>query len=348
MGKRNGPPSDRVQAGRIEKQRRDAARSKLPAWYLRLSSQQYTKYRSVSPEDFDEDISELGESDKSSEMEDDAECECDSDASECDCGFEDEKDEDNESEKTCEGSEAEFYYEMKDCRRERKKSLLEERKREEEAKESAMDYAKAKEEEVNTAYTAFKKTQRRVQKKGEKIPLDFDLSHRGGITYKLFSTQHVEWLFGSSIYPTQRADFHYLDECDGVPRPKDGEERPMFGMIYLDAMATCNYGPIAVPTQARRKTVRITGGKKYELKFKFFKKKYLKLSVPRAVVEEGTKLPPDAPETFEFVGILRDLEKEKEERLRAAEEEKKNRPASPRESYFEMNHPMGWWAQSRW
>ena len=211
-----------------------------------------------------------------------------------------------------------------------------------------MDYAKAKEEEVNTAYTAFKKTQRRVKKKDEKIPLDFDLSHRGGITYKLFSTQHVEWLFDSSMYPTQRANFHYLDECDSVPRPKDGEERPIFGMIYLDAMATCNYGPIAVPTQARRKTVRITGGKKYELKFKFFKKKYLKLSVPRAVVEEGTKLPPDAPETFEFVGILRDLEKEKEERLRAAEEEKKNRPASPRESYFEMNHPMGWWAQSRW
>ena len=69
-----------------------------------------------------------------SEMEDDAECKCDSDASECDCGFEDEKDEDNESEKTCEGSEAEFYYEMKDCRRERKKSLLEERKREEEGR----------------------------------------------------------------------------------------------------------------------------------------------------------------------------------------------------------------------
>lgn len=66
------------------------------------------------------------------------------------------------------------------------------------------------------------------------------------------------------------------------------------------------------------------------------------------MVEKDTKLPPDAPETFEFVGILRDLEKEKEERLRAAEEEKKNRPESPRESYFEMNHPMGWWAQSRW
>ena len=176
MGKRNGPPSDRVQAGRIEKQRRDEARAKLPAWYLRLSSQQFTKHRSVYPYEFDEDLSELGESDKSSEEEDE-ECECDSDASECDCGFEDEKDDDNESEKTCEGSEAEFYYEMKDCRRERKKSLLQERKTIEKEKESAMEISKAKEEEVNTAYTAFKKAQRRAKKKDETILLDFVLGH---------------------------------------------------------------------------------------------------------------------------------------------------------------------------
>jgi hypothetical protein len=216
MGKRHGPPSDRVQAGRIEKQTRNEARAKLPAWYLRLSSQQYTKYRSVSPEAFDEDLSELGESDKSSEVEDEAECECDSDASACDCGFEDVNDEDNESEKTCEGSEAEFYYEMKDCRRERKKSLLQERMTIEKEKESAMEISKAKEEEVNTAYTAFKKTQRRAKKKGETIPLDFVLGRRG-MVYDLFSTQHVEWLFLFSMYSTQRADF-YLDECyDGLP-----------------------------------------------------------------------------------------------------------------------------------
>lgn len=313
MGKRNGPPSDRVQAGRIEKQRRDEARAKLPAWYLRLSSQLYTKYRSVSPEAFDEDLSELGESDKPSEEEDEPECECDSDASECDCGFEDEKDEDNQSEKTCEGSEAEFYYEMKDCRRERKKSVLQERKTIEKEKESAMEISKAKEEEVNTAYTAFKKTRRQAKKKGETIPLDFVFGHRG-IVYDLFSTQHVEWLFIYSMFSTQRADFYYLDECHGGPPPQDGEERSMFGMIYINAEATCEYGPIAVPTRARRKTVKVIGDKTYELKFKFFDKKYLKLSLPRAMLERGIKLPPDAPETFEFVGILRDMAQESRRR----------------------------------
>jgi hypothetical protein len=86
----------------------------------------------------------------------------------------------------------------------------------------------------------------------------------------------------------------------------------------------------------------------YDLRLKFFGNEYLKLSVPRALVEGHHKLRSGAPERFEFVGILRDLEKEKTERKQAAEEEEKRRPASPRESYFEMNHPMGWWAQSRW
>jgi hypothetical protein len=138
-------------------------------------------------------------------------------------------------------------------------------------------------------------------------PLDFDLSRRGSIIYNLFSTQHVKWLFNYSLYPTQRADFYYLDESLGGLPPKDGEEMPMFGMIYISAMASCNYGPIAVPTQAQCKTVKVIGDKTYELKFKFFGKKYLKLSVPRAVVEKDTKLLPDAPEIFEFVGILRDI-----------------------------------------
>jgi hypothetical protein len=72
------------------------------------------------------------------------------------------------------------------------------------------------------------------------------------------------------------------------------------------------------------------GAGKYDLRLKFFGNEYLKVSVPRALVEGGHKLRSGAPERFEFVGIVRDLEKEKIERKKAC-------PASPRESYFEMD-----------
>lgn len=79
-------------------------RKRLPAWFRRVSILDIREHRNYRPEDFDVDISELGESDKSSEEEEkeEAKCECDSDASECDCGFADEddnRDDDNTSEK---------------------------------------------------------------------------------------------------------------------------------------------------------------------------------------------------------------------------------------------------------
>jgi hypothetical protein len=53
------------------------------------------------------------------------------------------------------------------------------------------------------------------------------------------------------------------------------------------------------------------------------------------------------PEMFDFVGILRDIEKERKERAEACKSSIRNRLPSPRESFFEMSHPMGWWNQSR-
>lgn len=56
--------------------------------------------------------------------------------------------------------------------------------------------------------------------------------------------------------------------------------------------------------------------------------------------------PPAAQEVFEFVGIWRDLEEEKAERRERMA--KARRSPSPRESWFEMNHPMGSWNQLRY
>ncbi|KAH8766426.1 hypothetical protein F5882DRAFT_413781 [Hyaloscypha sp. PMI_1271] len=320
------------QGWRIQKQRREEARSKLPAWYWRVLSMRFDS--DVEPGDYDEDISELGESDKSSEEDDERECDCGDDVSECDCDLKDGEntDEESGSEKTCNGSDAELYYELKEERKTRKRELLEGRKREEKAKELEKEFVKGKEDEVNAAYQAFRKARRRAKKRGEKIPIDFTASR----SYKLYSSDHVEWAYDHSImYSTQRADFDYIDECDGgAPSPNDGSEKPLYGQIYLDGAANCTFGPIPVPKRARRKDMAVTssgdGGGKYDLRLKFFGNEYLKVSVPRALVEGGLKLRSGAPERFEFVGIVRDLEEEKIERKKAC-------PASPRESYFEMD-----------
>ena len=90
----------------------------------------------------------------------------------------------------------------------------------------------------------------------------------------------------------------------------------------------------------------------YELSFKFIGNGYLKLRVSREMVFmnrycAGPPAPPAAaPEMFEFVGIRRDWEKEKAEQQERMT--KARRSPSPRESWFEMNHPMGSWHQSRY
>lgn len=74
--------------------------------------------------------------------------------------------------------------------------------------------------------------------------------------------------------------------------------------------------------------------------------------------------PSSAPEPFEFVGIWdgkeqrRSTEKSEKKPERKPEKKRKReeleqvkplkrvqRSPSPRESWFEMNHPMGWWHQ---
>lgn len=52
-----------------------------------------------------------------------------------------------------------------------------------------------------------------------------------------------------------------------------------------------------------------------------------------------------APENFEFVGNLESQERKKMEEER---QKKRKRSPSPRETFFEMNHPMGYWNMGRW
>lgn len=194
-----------------------------------------------------------------------------------------------------------------------------------------------------------------------------------GQSFKLYSKDYVEFC----DYPlrgTKRAEFYIVNEdylspftlpivngltgaindspappiSNKVDNEEDhqvfGESQLVDGQIYCDSDASCQF-QLPLPTRARRKTIRVTTcGQKYDLQLRFFSNQYLKLSVPRALFKDAYRGRHGdfsrAPETFEFVGILRDMEREKQERKEQLERERKNAPSSPKFSMFNSFH--GW------
>jgi hypothetical protein len=261
---------------------------------------------------------------------------------------------DDESERSYAGSLAERYYELKDEREERKRELLEERRTIEKEREKQMKFERAKEDEVYAAYKSFKKARRRARKEGRKIPIDSIV----GQEFTLYSSDYVDKYtseFGETPDKTRRVNFYYLDECDiswnaGKSVGEEDKSTYVEGQVYLDSDAECTFSPIRLPTYARRKDMKLKSDDgKYALWFKFFGNGYLKLSISRNFLFEGRLGSSSAtPEMFDFVGIWRDWEKEKKEMAEKHERRAKNRAPSPRESWFEMNHPMGSWNQMGW
>ncbi|KAK4154790.1 hypothetical protein C8A00DRAFT_42474 [Chaetomidium leptoderma] len=339
----------RTEASRVGKSRRAQRDSRsLPSWYYRVLAFSYKGDREVVPCDFDEDLSEL-EDDKEQERDDvkqlngeeeqeeEEDCECDGDDSECSCQFEDDNgvDDGSESDRSYDGSDADYYYELKEEREERKLEKLQQRRE----KERERERERIKEEEVCAAYRSLKG-----------VPID----SLAGQEFKLFCSDHVDHFY-SDLYPTKRVSFYRLDDEgnlrlddeDNDPRQdktKLGSETDMlYGDIYLGADANCGFGPFRPPKRASRKAVKVRScDGTYELSFKFLGNGFLKLSVSREMVfmsrysASPPAPPPTAPAVFEFVGIWRDLEKEEAER-------QETRDRSPRETWFEMNHPMGSW-----
>ncbi|KAL2256134.1 hypothetical protein VTK26DRAFT_2136 [Humicola hyalothermophila] len=206
---------------------------------------------------------------------------------------------------------------------------------------------RTKEAEVRVAYRSLK----RARKKGKTIPID----SLAGQEFTLFCSDHFDHFYSYLYYPTKRVEFYHLDEDDPrLDKPKLGSENAMlYGQVYLNESANCEFGPFPPPKRASRKAVKVKCcDGTYGLSVKFLGNGYLKLRVSREMVFMGRydasydasplALPPTAPETFEFVGIWRDREKEKTEQQETPSET----PSSP-QNWFEMTHPMGSWKQ-RW
>ncbi|KAL1853987.1 hypothetical protein Daus18300_011576 [Diaporthe australafricana] len=286
------------------------------------------------------------------ETEDDAEqvseeekdCECGGEDSECDCRFEDDSDPDEESERSYEGSDADDYYDLKKEREERKWEKLQERME----KDRVLELERSKEEEVRAAY----KSLRKAEKEHRTIPVE-SLASQG---FKLFCSDHVNHCHDDYyFYPTKEVKFYHMDGTWEHPfnphvRPESGYEADMlYGRLYLNDRATCTFGPFRPRSHASWKPVKVKSSNGvYELSFQFIGKGYLKLRLSSEFVfmdrhNSDEDPPPTAPEVFDFVGIWFDRDKELEEaEQREAEMElRRLRAPSPRESWFELNHPMG-------
>lgn len=344
-------------ASRVEKAR--APRAGLPDWYYRVLALRWDQepFTDTNPCDFDEDLSELQEeSEDGGEGESEEEdCECDGEDSECDCQFQDDGDsEDDESERSYDGSDADYYYELKEEREERKREMLEEQLDKERDKKRRFEFERSKEEEVRAAERSLRKVQK------ERRTFHANPRSLADEEFHLFCSDHVNHFYDSGLYETKFVDFFHPDDMqvdDGSDDRdvKSGDDAGLlYGTLFLDLNASCKFGPFFPPSNATFRPVKVEScDGKYKLSLDFLGNGYLKLSVSRDMVFKGwndkspAEFPPDAPapKVFEFVGIWRDPEKEKAEQEKMEMERKEfrrqHRLPSPRETWFELNHPMG-------
>ncbi|KAF3062541.1 hypothetical protein CFAM422_010585 [Trichoderma lentiforme] len=303
---------------------------KLPAWYYRLVALTIKEDRDVEPDDFDEDISDIDRTPDPSEVD----CDCDPDE---DCECDDQSS--HGSERSYNGSDADYYYELKDEREERKQELREMKKEEREEKERVRKAEGVKEEEVRAAY----KSLQQAESKGQLLP---PFNCIAGNNFRLYSLDHVDHRYNSSLYPSKYVEFYYFEEGDDTCTSKQppSRETKIQGHLYLNVDCGCDFALFSPPKQA--------GLEKYSLKdvegkytpiFQFISNDHLIMTVSRDLVFRDVPGHPKdlAPDTFTFYGIRYDYKEEK--RLRD-EKRKRKRSPSPRDTWFERSHPMGAWS----
>jgi hypothetical protein len=303
-------------------------RKELPAWYEHVSrlvasreleSENYGLSDGPYPEDFDEDISEL-------ESESGFACHCASDASDCECDLDERDFTDEDS----------VYAEYKEMREERQRELAELRK----DQERTIEYHKAREDEVEKAWTELKESRTQGV---EAQKLSLELAH-----FTIYSSEYVRSWDMAYDHGTSYIEIYSPDEFD-----ERTDNTQVVGHIYFDANITPDLEAFEVPKYAGLCSINIgVKGSDANVTVTFINQFLLKMVVPRSIAYPRSP-PPNTPELLEFVGISKNFEnertrQEKREREEAEARCRKQREVSPRESWFEMNHPMGSWAQSGW
>ncbi|KAK2030803.1 hypothetical protein LX32DRAFT_637862 [Colletotrichum zoysiae] len=327
-----------------------STKKELPAWFYRVNALTYRSEDEVLPHYFDEDISDL-ENDDASEDDDASDsdveywCECDSEDQDCPHQAEDNEEmsdhDDKASERSFDGSVADWYYELKSLREDRKRELRSFRKAEAKEKQKAIEYDSRKVEEVRAAYEALKKAKR----EGETLYMGSLV----GKHFQLYSVDHIEYRWPGLQLSKFVVFYHpHADSPMLLQQAYKNGRRAVEGQVYLDVNAGCEFPLFRPPTRPRRrKHVLDCHCGKHKFVFQFIGDEHLILKVSRDLVFEGYEgpVPESAPEIFEFMGILRNEEKEKlerEEKKLEREKERLERESRISDTLFDLNHPMGW------
>ncbi|KAI1101050.1 hypothetical protein F4804DRAFT_317171 [Jackrogersella minutella] len=315
-----------------QEKKRTKSYADLPAWYHRIMRN--TAYvcgeADLNPWDFDEDISEISETEEKPfvcrcEAMEDSELEC-----ECESDYESDK-----SDQSYNEDDADLYYELKQERDERKQDLKEIREASERAKKKALQLHQNKVEEVRAAYEALKK-----EKDGRGAPITF-LEEPTWITdrkksgrpapsgnfhcrsFDLFSVDYTKYFYGEGDYNQWRyLEFHGSDEdfdtgkhwrTKGVEMKKD---EAVEGDLYVNSSHSFAFAPFPVPKHASTKIYWSEPGKnEVKVGVQFVGQDYARMMISREFIEatQPGPLPASFPEVFEVVGVTRDYAKRKAE-----------------------------------
>ncbi|KAK2802644.1 hypothetical protein FQN50_007252 [Emmonsiellopsis sp. PD_5] len=218
------------------------------------------------------------------------------------------------------GSDADYNYELKADRKKRELPLYK-------MKKAQRSFDRDRETEVQEICDSLRNAKQRQTPLGSLLSQEF----------RLYSVDHVDYCYTSDWYDGSRSVEFYPNNVNGLRWPG----KHICGSIDFDEDTEYDIGPCLPPEHAGLEESRWKSDcQKHEFVFQFLSNDHLKLKVPREALFTNKEAPADAPEVFKFVGIRRDREKEREEWNL-----KRKRSPSPKDSWFEMNHPMGWWSQ---
>jgi hypothetical protein len=198
------------------------------------------------------------------------------------------------------------------------------------------EFEREKEEEVEALYQTFKDAHRRV-KREDRISLCGIIS---GQEFKEFSSNHVTRFYGQGDpdFRTKAVIFSNEPElghgCSDDPAGQVIDKNSLYAQLLLARKGSYAFGPCHQPNGPRGRISSSEALVASTMRVEVFGDGYMKLSVSsNLIIEDDETDSSSAPAMYAFASHFMTKERDAER--------VKNASPSPKESWFEMNHPMG-------